>query len=61
MPINAHHSLGLTTRLVNSKLGDHSFVSENTVDRVRQLAGTLIEGVQSRFGIKIRSDHALWT
>ena len=57
----ARHSLGLTTRLVNSKLGDHSCLSENTVDRVRKLAGTFIEGVQSRLGIKIGSDHALGT
>ena len=55
--INARHSLGLTTRLVNLKLGDHSFLSENTGDRVRKLAGTFIEGVQSRFGIKNGSDH----
>ena len=50
MLINACHSLGLTTRLVNSKLGDHSFLSGNTVDRVRKLAGTFIEGTQSRLG-----------
>ena len=55
MLINARHSLGLTTRLVNSKLGDHSFLSGNTVDEVRKLAGTFIEGVQSRLGIVIRS------
>ena len=36
---NARHSLGLTTRLVHSKLGDHSFLSENAVGRVRKLAG----------------------
>ena len=45
MLINARHSLGLITRLVNSKLGDHSFLSENIVDRVRKLAGTFIEGL----------------
>ena len=28
--------------------GDHSFLSENTVDRVRKLAGAFIEGAQSR-------------
>ena len=61
MLINARHSLGLITRLVNSKLGDHSFLSENTADRVRKLAGTSFEGVQSRLGIKLRSDHALVT
>ena len=61
MLTNARHSLGLITRLVNSKLGDHSFLSENTADRVRKLAGTSFEGVQSRLGIKIRSDHALVT
>ena len=44
--------------LITSKLGD---LSENTVDRVRKLAGTFIEGMQSRPGIKIGSDHALWT
>ena len=47
--------------MVNSKLGDHSFLSENTVDGVRKLAGTFIEGVESRLGIKIGPDHALWT
>ena len=41
MLINARQSLGRTTRLVNSKLGDGSFLSENTVDRA-------IEGVQSK-------------
>ena len=61
MLIIAHHSLGLTTRFNTSKLGDHSFLSENTVDRVRKLAGSFMEGLQSRRGIKIGSDHALWT
>ena len=28
---------------------------------MRKLAGSFIEGVQSRLGIKIGSDHALWT
>ena len=28
---------------------------------MRKLAGTVIDGVQSRLGIKIGSDHALWT
>ena len=58
MLINA---LGLTARLVNSKLGDHSFLSENTVDMERKLAGTFIEGVHSRPGTQIGSDPALWT
>ena len=31
MLINARYSLGLTTRLITSKLGDHSFLSENTI------------------------------
>ena len=53
MLINARHSLGLTTRLNTSKLGDHSFLSENTVDRVRKLAGSFIEGLQSKLGVKI--------
>ena len=61
MLINVRHSLGLATRLNTSKLGDHSCLSRNTVDRVRKLAGSFIEDVQSRLGIKIGSDHALWT
>ena len=61
MLINARRSLGLTTRLNLSKLGDHSFLSQNTVDRVRKLAGSFFEGLQSKLGIKIGSDHALWT
>ena len=32
----------------------------NTVDRVRKLAGSFIKGLQSKLGIKIGSDHALW-
>ena len=59
--VNARHSLGHTTRLITSKLGDHSFLSQNTVDRVRKLAGSFIEGVQSRLGTKSGSDLALWT
>ena len=61
MLINARHRLGLTTRLIASKLGDHSLLSGNTIDRVRKLAGTFIEGMQSRLGLKIGSGHALWT
>ena len=59
MLINARHGLGLTTRLNPSKLGDHSFLSENTVDRVRKLAGSFIESLQAKLGIKIGSVHAL--
>ena len=61
MLINARHSLGLTTRLNTSKLGDHSLLSANTVDRVRKLAGSFTEGLQSGLGAKIGSDHVLWT
>ena len=52
MLINARHSLGLTTRLVKTKLGDQSFLSEKTVDRVRKLEGTFIEGVHFGLGSK---------
>ena len=61
MLITARHSLGLATRLNTSKLGGHSFLPENAVDRVRKLAGSFIEGAQSRLGIKVGSDRALWT
>ena len=50
-----------TTRLNHSKLGDQSFLSENTADRVRKLAGSFIEGLLSKLGIKVGSNHALWT
>ena len=63
MLINARHSLGLTTRLITSNLGDHSFLQGNTVGRVRKLARSFIEGVQSRLGIKIltwAARHASW-
>ena len=61
MLINARHSPGLTARSIISKIGDHSFLSENAADRVRKLAGTFIEGMQSRLGTKIGSDHAIRT
>ena len=48
-------------RLIASNLGDHSCLLENIVDRVRKLARSFIEDVQSRLGIKIGSDHARWT
>ena len=46
--------------MVTSKLGDHSFLSlsKNTVDRVRKLAGTFIEGAQSRLGITTKVESA---
>ena len=36
-------------------------LSEDIIDRARKLAGTFIEGVQPRLGIKIGPGHALWT
>ena len=46
--VNASKELGLTTRFNPTKIGDHSFLSENIVDRVCKLAGTFIEGLQSK-------------
>ena len=50
-------NLGLTTRLNPSKLGDHSVLSENMVDGVRKLAGSFIEGLQPKLGIKDQIMH----
>ena len=47
-------------KIESFKNGRLSFLSEDTVDSVRKLAGSFIEGLQSKLAIKIGSDHALW-
>ena len=60
--LNARHALGLPTRIITSKVADHSnALAENTVNRVRGLAGTLMDQLQTKLGLKIGTSNPLWS
>ena len=49
------HSMGLPTRISTSKIADHSnALAENAVNRVRGLAGTFMDEVQTKIGMKLQ-------
>ena len=60
--LNARHALGLPTRIITSKVADHSnALAENTVNRVRGLAGTLMDQLQTKLGLKSGTSNPLWS
>ena len=60
--LNARHALGLPTRITTSKIYDHSnALAENAVNRVRGLAGTLMEQLQNRIGVKLGTSNGIWS
>eukprot|EP00435_Cladocopium_sp_Y103_P037705 s280_g10.t1 len=60
--ISARHSLGLPTRIQTSKVGDHSnALAENTVARVRQLAGSFMDQLHTKLNLKLGTKNGLWS
>ena len=59
--IQIRHALGLRTRILTTKTQDHAYLAENAIDRVRRLAGALVQMVQQEVGIKIATAHAPWS
>ena len=58
--LNARHALGLPTRITTSKIYDHSnALAENAVNRARGLAGTLMEQLQTRIGVKLSTSNGI--
>jgi hypothetical protein len=60
--LNARHALGLPTRIITSKLADYSnALAENTVNKVKGLAGTLTDQLKIKLGLKIGTSNPLWS
>ena len=60
--INARHSLGLPTRIQTSKVGDHSnALAENSVARIRQLAGSYMDQLHTHLNMHIGTTNGLWS
>jgi hypothetical protein len=56
--LNARHALGLRIRITISKIYDHSnALAENAVNRLRGLAGTVMEQLQNRLGVKLGTSN----
>ena len=57
---NERHALGLPTRIRASKIYGHSnALAENAVNRIRGLAATLMEQLQSRIGVKLNTSNGI--
>ena len=61
--ITSRHALGLKTRVFAARVKDSASNSlvENAIQRVRQLACTLVQDVSSRTGLTFPCEHALWS
>ena len=60
--VQARQMMGLVTHSKTPAAYDHgNSLCENTVNRVRGLAGTLMHSVQERLSIKLNTDHGLWS
>ena len=61
--ITSRHAFGLKTRIYTTKVKDSAgnALVENSIQRIRQLACTLMEGVSARTGLTFPCDHPLWS
>ena len=61
--ITSRHALGLKTKVFAARLKDSASnaLVENSIQRIRQLACTLVEDVSSRTGLVFPCEHALWS
>ena len=61
--ITARHALGLKTRIFTTKVKDSAgnALVENSIQRIRQLACTLMEDVSEKTGLTFPCDHPLWS
>ena len=58
--LNSCHALGLRTRIYTTRVSGNS-LAENAVQRVRGLACTMLEDLMSRIGVRLNSNHGLWS
>ena len=61
--LNSRHALGLRTRIYTTRVKDSAgnSLAENAIQRIRGLAGTLMESLMKKVGLKFNSNHALWS
>ena len=61
--ITSRHALGLKTRIYTTKVKDSAgnALAENSIQRIRQLACTLVEDVCERTGLVFPCEHAIWS
>ena len=61
--LNSRHALGLRTRIYTTRVKDSAgnSLAENAIQRIRGLAGTLMESLMKKVGLRFNSNHALWS
>ena len=61
--ITARHALGLKTKIYTTKLKDSAgnALAENSIQRIRQLACTLVDDVSKRTGLTYPCERAIWS
>ena len=61
--LNSRHALGLRTRIYTTRVRDSAgnSLAENAVQRIRGLACTMLEDLMSRIGVRLNSNHGLWS
>lgn len=61
--ITSRHALGLRTKIYTTKLKDSAgnALVENSIQRIRKLACTLVEDVSQKTGFVFPCEHALWS
>eukprot|EP00435_Cladocopium_sp_Y103_P054542 s1031_g17.t1 len=56
--ITSRHALGVKTRIYTTKVKDSA--GKKSIQRIRQLACTLVEDVCERIGLQFPCEHAIW-
>ena len=61
--LNSRHAMGLRTRIYTTKVKDSAgnSLAENAIQKVRGLACTMMEDLMSRAGLKLNTNHGLWS
>ena len=61
--ITSRHAFGLKTRIFTTKVKDSAgnSLAENSIQRIRQLACTLVEDVAQKTGLSYPCEHPLWS
>ena len=61
--LNSRHAMGLRTRLYTTRVRDSAgnSLAENAIQRVRELAATVMEYLMKNTGLKLNTNHGLWS
>ena len=61
--LNSRHAMGLRTRLYTTRVRDSAgnSLAENAIQRVRGLAATVMEYLMKNTGLKLNTNHGLWS